>query len=110
MKNVKHEKFINNENELHKAKNEFIKAFNFLVGILVMAGLSRKTALTLSLTPLTGGRASTKNTSNTFKLNYPNLLEALEHLENTWEDYLQALRKQITGPVIVGVSRILCEL
>ncbi|BCU69615.1 hypothetical protein KN1_09120 [Stygiolobus caldivivus] len=101
MKNVKHEKFINNENELHKAKNEFIKAFNFLVGILVMAGLNKRTALSLALTPITGGRASIRNTSKTFQLNYPNLLEALERLENAWEDYLQTLRKQITGPVIV---------
>ncbi len=53
---------------------------------------------------LIGGRASIRNASITFKLNYTNLLKTLENLENTWSDYLEALSKVIVGPVVVIID------
>jgi len=81
------------ERELNIARSEFIKSFNSLVGILRMNGLSRKVAVGLALMALIGGRASIRNASITFGLNYANLLKALESLEDAWSDYLEALSR-----------------
>ncbi|QIW24484.1 ISNCY family transposase [Sulfolobus sp. S-194] len=95
---------MKSEKKLDIARSEFIKSFNSLVGILRMNGLSRKVSLGLTLMALIGGRASIRNTSITFGLNYANLLKALEDLENTWRDYLETLRKVIVGPVVVIID------
>ncbi|AWR99165.1 transposase [Metallosphaera hakonensis] len=92
------------ENELDVARSEFIRAFNFVTGILRMKRLSRKVALGLALMVLIGGRASIRNASISFGLNYANLLRALEHLEEAWGKYLEALRALIVGPVVVIVD------
>ncbi|BFI76747.1 transposase [Sulfurisphaera ohwakuensis] len=92
------------EKKVEVARNEFIKAFNHLVGILKMKGLSRKVALGLALMALIGGRASIRNTAITFGLNYTNLLEALERLEEAWKNYLDTLSKTIVGPVVVIID------
>ncbi len=95
---------MNPEKELDIARTEFIKSFNHLIGTLRMNGLSRKVAVGLALMTLIGGRASIRNASITFKLNYANLLKTLENLENTWRDYLEALSKVIIGPVVVIID------
>ena len=92
------------EKELVVARSEFVKAFNSVVGILRMNGLSRKVAVALALMAIIEGRASIRNVADTFNLNYPNLLKALEELEEAWKDYLQALSKVITGPVVVIID------
>lgn len=84
---------MKHEKELEIARREFIKAFNHLIGILRMKGLRRKVALGLALMTLIGGRASIRNTAITFGLNYPNLLKALEELEEAWKDYLERLSR-----------------
>ncbi len=95
---------MKSEKELDIARSEFIKSFNFVVGTLRMNGLSRKVAVGLALMALIGGRASIRNASITFGLNYANLLKALEDLEDTWNDYLETLSKVIVGPVVVIVD------
>ncbi|WP_016732442.1 hypothetical protein [Saccharolobus islandicus] len=95
---------MKSEKELDIARTEFIKSFNYLIGTLRMNGLSRKVAVGLALMTLIGGRASIRNASITFKLNYANLLKTLENLENTWRDYLEALSKVIVGPVVVIID------
>lgn len=97
-------KTVKSEKELNIARSEFIKSFNFIVGILRMNGLSRKIAVDLALMTLLGERASIRNASITFRLNYANLLKTLENLENTWSDYLEALSKVIIGPVVVIID------
>ena len=50
-------------------------------------GRSRKVGLTLVLMVLINGRAVVKNVTETFGLDYANLLEALGELEDAWRDW-----------------------
>ena len=47
-------------------------------------GRSRKVGLALVLMVLVGGRAVVKNVTETFGLDYANLLEALGELDDAW--------------------------
>ncbi|QGA69366.1 hypothetical protein [Sulfolobus sp. E11-6] len=62
-----------------RAKTELVNTINFVVGTLRMQGLTKK-VIALALIAFISDRASVKNISETFNLDY-NLLKALEEVE-----------------------------
>ncbi|QGA68590.1 ISNCY family transposase [Sulfolobus sp. E11-6] len=87
-----------------RAKAELINTINFVVGTLRMQGLTKKVAIALALIAFINDRASVKNISETFNLDYNNLLKALEEVEKAWTNYLDKLRELIKGPVIIIID------
>jgi len=77
----------NQKGQVELAKEDLIKAVNQVLGIVRRNGRSRKVGLALVLMVLLGGRASVRNTAETFGLDYANLLEALGELEDAWRDW-----------------------
>ncbi|EHP71117.1 Archaeal putative transposase ISC1217 [Metallosphaera yellowstonensis MK1] len=76
----------NGKGQIEFARERLVKAVNRL-GVVRRNGRSRKVGLALVLTVLVGGRASVRNATETFGLDYANLLEALGELDDAWRDW-----------------------
>jgi hypothetical protein len=92
----------NEKGQVELAKERLVKAVNQVLGVVRRNGRSRKVGLALVLMTLLGGRASVRNASETFGLDYANLLEALEELEDTWG--LEVLSGLVKGEVAVIID------
>ncbi|MEJ2777238.1 ISNCY family transposase, partial [Stygiolobus sp. RP850M] len=94
----------NGKGQIELAKEKLVKAVNKVLGVIRRNGRSRKVELALVLMTLLGGRASVKNASETFGLDYANLLEALGELEDAWKDYLEVLSVLVKGELAVIID------
>ena len=82
---------LNGKGPIELARERLVKAVNQVLGVVGRNGRSRKVGLALVLMVLVGGRASVRNVTETFGLDYANLLEALGELDDAWRDYLEVL-------------------
>jgi len=77
----------NGKGPIELARERLVKAVNQVLGVVRRKGKSRKVGLALVLMVLVGGRASVRNVTETFGLDYANLPEALGELDDAWRGW-----------------------
>jgi hypothetical protein len=92
----------NRKGQVEYAKERLVKAVNQVLGVVRRKGRSRKVGLAHVLIVLLDGRTSVRNASETFGLDYANLLEALGELEDAWG--LEVLSGLVKGQVVVIID------
>jgi hypothetical protein len=92
----------NRKGQVEYAKERLVKAVNQILGVVRRKGRSKKVGLALVLIVLLNGRTSVRNASETFGLDYANLLEALGELEDAWG--LEVLSGLVKGQVVVIID------